>query len=159
MLEALNEQINLEIASAYAYVAMAAEFAQQNLPGFDTWMQQQAKEEFGHAMRIVDYVHDRDGNITYGPLKAPKAKHGTVRQIIEAALKHEQHVTKSINDLYALATKENDYATQQMLAWFVTEQVEEEKSVGDILARLEIAQDAPAAILMLDRELGARSGD
>lgn len=159
VLKALNDQINLEMASAYGYVAMAAEFAQQNLPGFDTWMQHQAREEFGHAMRLVEYVHDRAGTVVYGPIPGPVAEHGTVRQIFEAALKSEQRVSASIRDLYSLAVKESDFATQQMLGWFVTEQVEEEKAVSDILARLGIAQDAPAAILMLDRELGSRSGE
>ncbi len=76
-----------------------------------------------------------------------------------AALAHEQKVTAAINALYEKASAEKDYASLPFLQWFVTEQVEEESNVGRVLERVRLAGAHPAALLVLDRELGARQGD
>src|SRR5918997_1007126 len=74
----------------------------------------------------------------------------------EVALEHEKEVTGRINDLYELSVRENDYPAQVFLNWFVTEQVEEEKSATDIVERLRMAGEDNAALLLLDSELGGR---
>jgi ferritin len=43
------------------------------------------------------------------------------------------------------------------LQWFLTEQVEEEKTVRDIVGKLHMVRDDPASILDVDRDLGARA--
>ncbi|MFG0328914.1 MAG: ferritin [Phycisphaerales bacterium] len=157
--EALNEQINLEFESAYLYLAMSSHYDEMNLPGFASWMRVQAKEEVEHAMRIYDFVHDRGDRVTLGAIAGPTAQFGSVKDVVRQALAHEQKVTQRIHALYQLAAQHNDLATQTHLHWFIEEQVEEEKIVGDVLARIELTGDAPAALIVLDKELGQRSGD
>lgn len=157
MQDALNAQINLEFTSAYAYLAAAAHFEAASLPGLAGWMRQQYAEEIEHALRLFDHLHDRGGRVRLGAIAEPRADFARPLDAFQMALGHEQKVTASIHNLYALAAKENDYATQTMLQWFITEQVEEEKNVGQVVDWLMLAGDAPAALLMLDQKLGQRA--
>ena len=45
------------------------------------------------------------------------------------------------------------------LQWFITEQVEEERTTREIVAKFHLAKDDPAALLDLDRELGGRAAE
>jgi len=156
MLQALNDQIELELNSAYLYLAMAAQFEDDNLPGFAGWMKAQYQEEVSHGMRLFDFVADRGGRVTLGPIAKPPVDFGTPVETFKMVLGHEQKVTASINNLYKLALAEDDYATQTQLHWFINEQVEEEKTAEDILRQLEAFGDRPHLLLMLDGKLGAR---
>jgi ferritin len=156
MQDAINEQIKNEFASAYLYLAMSAHFYAANLPGFAHWMREQHQEELTHAMKFFDYVYDRGGNVTIAGIDKPAANFTTSLDVFQRYLEHERQVTAMINKLYELATKENDYATQIMLHWFVNEQVEEEKVGMDIVEQLKLVGDNKTALLMLDRQLGAR---
>lgn len=158
MQDALNAQIHHEFASAYLYLAMAAHFEAANLPGFARWMRLQAQEEAGHAMKIFDHIHDRGGRATLKAIEQPPSEFTSSLDVFQRALEHERKVSDSIHRLYALAAKENDYASQAMLQWFVTEQVEEEKRATQVVEQLKLVGDAPPALLMLDRQLGAREG-
>ena len=66
-------------------------------------------------------------------------------------------MTALINNLYALSTAENDYATQSMLKWFVDEQVEEEDNVRNILDSLKMLNGNGYGLYVLDKELAART--
>jgi ferritin len=157
--QALNDQIQKEFHSAYIYLSMSAYFEAENLPGAASWMRKQAGEEQEHALKIFDFVIDRGGRITLQAIGQPPADFASPLAIFEAAYAHEQKVTQSIHDLYALALRENDYPTQVMLQWFIDEQVEEEKNSSAIMAQLKMVGDSPAALLMIDRQLAARSGE
>lgn len=154
--DALNAQISKELYAAHLYLAMAAYFEQENLPGFAHWMRAQNEEEIGHAMRIFDFVNDNGGRVVLGGIDEPPAEFKGPVEVMRQALAHEQKVTEAINQLYELAQKEKAYPTQLMLQWFIDEQVEEERQVMDILARLELAGESPPALLMVDKELGSR---
>ncbi len=151
---ALNDQINAELGSAYTYLAMAAYFEASNLPGSSLWMRRQSREEVGHAMKIFDFVNDRDGRVVLKSIAQPPAKFSSPVQIWELALKQEQGVSARIHALYALAAEEKDYATQTMLQWFVAEQVEEEKTARTILEQAKKIGSSSSAIYFLDRHLG-----
>lgn len=155
--DALNEQINNELHAAYLYLAMSEWFASRNLDGFAHWMRMQREEEIGHAMKIFDFVLDRDERVQLMTIQAPTAEFGSPAEVARAALEHEKKVTKRINELLEQAKSENDYPTEALLQWFVIEQVEEEASALKIAEQLEMAGDDNAALLMLDREMGARS--
>ena len=157
--QALNDQIQKEFHSAYIYLSMSAYFEAGNLPGAAHWMRHQAEEEQEHAMKIFDFVHDRGGRVALQAIGQPPADFASPLAVFEAAYAHEQKVTKSIHDLYALAVKEGDYPTQVMLQWFIDEQVEEEKNASAIVAQLHMVGDSPAALFMIDRQLAARSGE
>ena len=155
--KALNDQIQKELYSSYIYLSMAAYFEAENLPGAANWMRNQHDEEHGHAMKIFDFIVDRGGLVQLQALQQPPLTFGSPLEVFEQSLEHERKVSKSIHDLYALAAQENDYPTQAMLQWFINEQVEEEKSVGDIVAQIKMIQDSPAAMYMLDQQLGSRT--
>lgn len=156
MEKALNVQLNAEFESAYIYLALAAYFEDKNLDGFGHWMQAQAQEEVGHAMKFYNYILSRGGRVHLGAIDAPRDDWDSPLKGFTSAYKHEQKITGKINDLVELASKENDTATHQFLMWFVEEQVEEEDSVGKIVARLEMAGDSPSGLLFMDSELGSR---
>ncbi|MFP4343296.1 MAG: ferritin [Anaerolineales bacterium] len=155
----LNEQIKNELYSGYLYLAMSAYCETENLPGFAHWMREQAKEEQEHAMRLFDFINDRGGQVVLHAIDQPPVEFGTPLELFQAVYEHEQKVTRLINELYAAAVEENDYASQVMLHWFIDEQVEEEKNAGDVVALLERVGDHVNGLVMADRALGQRSGD
>jgi len=157
--DAINDQIHHELHSAYLYLSMCAYMEAANFPGFAHWMRMQAGEEVNHAMKLFDYVNDRNGRVTLKALEQPPANFKSVLETFEQAYEHEKKVTLMIHDLYALASRENDYPTQVALQWFITEQVEEEDTAMTVVDRLKVAGTDGAALLFLDRELGSRSKD
>jgi ferritin len=159
MQDAINEQIKNEFYSAYLYLSMAAHFETTNLPGFANWMQIQTGEEKDHAMRFFQYVIDRGGKVELKAIDQPPLSWKTPREAFEQVLEHEQQVTSMINNLYALAMKENDYTSQVMLQWFLNEQVEEEKSASLILEQIKLIDARGTALYVLDHQLSKRSGD
>jgi ferritin len=156
MQSALNDQINAELYSAYIYLSMAAFFEARDLKGFASWMKAQAQEEVGHAMRIFQYIYDRGGAVTLQAIDGPPTEWDAPLAAFEAAYEHERHVTKLIHGLTAQADEASDYATRNMLEWFIDEQVEEESTADTIVQRLKLAGDNAGALLILDRELGDR---
>lgn len=159
LLTALNDQIALEYASSYAYLQMAAWAHQHDLTGTAAWLEEQSAEELHHAHKFIDFVLDRDGAVRLQALNAPQADFGTVVDVFEASLAHEQQVTRAIGELYAHAQRVNDYQSLPLLSWFLEEQVEEEASVRTILGELRMVADNASALLLLDRELGRRRHD
>jgi ferritin len=157
--KALNEQINKEFYSSYLYLAMSAHFEEVNLPGFARWMKLQADEEQEHGMKFYAHLLERGAKVELAPIAGPLIEGKTNLEIFKQVQAHEEAVTASINALYELALKEKDYPGQIMLQWFITEQVEEEKNVADILAKLDMIQDKGSGVLMLDHELGHRAED
>ena len=156
VLDALNAQIQKEIESAYIYLGMAAYFDGMNFPGFSHWMKIQYEEEMAHAFKIYHYINSRGEKVILEAIAKPSVDFSSPLEVFEAALEHEQYISRSINDLYTLAKAENDYATQQFLHWFIEEQVEEEENAGGIVDTLNMVKDHPQALLMLDRELAQR---
>lgn len=154
--DAVNEQINAEFQSSYLYLSMAADCEAKGFPGFGRWMRKQSEEETAHAMKLFDFVLDRGGRVELKTIDQPKSNFGKPRQMFEQSLKHETLVTDMIHKLRSKALDEKDQATAVMLEWFIEEQIEEEKTAADILEALKMAGDNPAALLMLDREVGSR---
>lgn len=159
LLAGLNEQINAELGSAYQYLAMAAHFDSANLEGSAAWMRRQSREEVKHAMKIFDFVRDRDGRVMLKALAEPKGEFPSTLSVWEAALKQEEAVTARIHKLYKMASEEQDYPTQTMLQWFVSEQVEEEKTARGLLEQVRMIGPSSSAIYFLDRHLGKEAAE
>jgi ferritin len=154
--DALNEQMKQEFYAAYLYLSMSAHCSASNYPGFAKWLRIQAQEELGHAMRIYDYVEDRGGRVVLQAVPQPATEFPSILGLFEQARDHERKVTGMINRLYELVDQEKDYASHPFLEWFLTEQIEEEKTSTQIVESLRMAGDHPGAVLMLDREMGSR---
>lgn len=155
----LTKQINNELFASYLYLSMSAWFEGQNWPGFAHWMRLQAKEELDHAMKIFDYLNDRGVAVILDGIAAPKTTWDSPLEAFKDALDHEKQVTKNFLDLTDLAVSLKDHASQIFLQWFITEQVEEEKSTGDVVAMLEKIRGSVGAVFQLDRQLGKREDD
>jgi len=156
MASALNKQINAEIYSAYLYLSMGAWCDAQGLDGFANWFKVQYQEEFAHAMKIYDYVYGRGGSVTMMPIDGPPTSWKSPLDVFDAVCKHEAKVTGLINKLVDLARKESDHATDNMLQWFVAEQVEEEENADKIRSRVKLVGGQGHGLHMIDRELAAR---
>lgn len=157
MQDAINNQINMEFESSYTYLAMAAYLERISFLGSAAWMRAQSSEEKDHAMRLIRYLLDRAATVELKAIPAPPIDYGSLLQVFEQALVNEQAVSESINKLYALALEEQAFSTAAELQWFLTEQVEEEKTARDIVAKLRLIGDDGPSLLDLDRELGARN--
>jgi ferritin len=158
MQDAMNEQINKEFYSSYLYLSMAAYFEDKNLMGFAHWMRLQADEEREHAMKFYNFILDRGGRVYLKGIDGPETDWKSNLQVAEEVAAHEEKVTASINNLYDLAQKEKDYPAQVMLQWFISEQVEEEKNAGELVANLKLIEERGTAVLMLDHRLSKRGG-
>ncbi len=154
--DALNEQLNAELYSAYLYLSMAAYYHSLNLNGFANWMQVQAQEEMTHVMKFYDYINDRGARIKLMPVEGPPTDWKSPLAVFEAVLKHEQLVTSLIYKLVDLSVKEKDRSTESFLQWFVDEQVEEESSADAVIQQVKLAGETGPGLFMLDRELATR---
>ena len=152
----LNKQVNAEYWSAYFYLSMSAYCAEIGLAGAANWFRVQYQEEIAHALKFFDYIIERGGKVDLKPIaEVPKEWNGIIH-IFEDTQKHEQIVTSLIYHLMDVAIEERDHAAKSFLQWYVDEQVEEEATAGDIVAKLKFAGNDGGALLMLDKELGTR---
>jgi len=156
MEKALNEQLNAELFSSYLYLSMAAHFEANNWRGFANWMKKQSEEEYGHAMKFFEFINEVGKKVTLDKIEKPKLEWNSPLEAFEEALKHEEYITKRINDLVNLAVEEKDHATNNFLQWFVKEQVEEVSTVQKIVETMKLIGEHTASLFMLDHELGKR---
>lgn len=151
----INKQINAELQSGYIYLDYAAKLDSANLTGYANWYKIQAKEEFDHMVRFYNYLIDNGEKVVFTSIELADSNIETLEDILAGALNHEKYVTSLINDIYALAEKENDYRTMNFLDWFIEEQLEEEKSASDMLEKYTLyGRDF---LLQLDAEAGKRT--
>jgi len=156
MLNAINDQINAEQYSALLYLSMSAYFFDKGLPGFANWMYIQYQEELTHANKFFNYVNERSGKVTVKAIEQMPTDFDGVIDVFEKTLVHEQKVTSLINNLVDISIEEKDHATQSFLKWFVDEQVEEEASADEIVKQLQLMENAPGGLYLMDKELGQR---
>ncbi len=154
--EDFNKQINWELYSAYLYLSMSAYFLSINLNGFANWMRVQAMEELTHAMKFFDFINERSGRIALLEAKAPPKEWESPLAAFEDAYEHEQFVSNRINELVNLALEEKDHASNNFLQWFVSEQVEEEASVDEVVQKLKLIGNDGGGLFMIDQELAQR---
>ncbi len=156
---AINEQINSEFYAAHLYLSMAAYCDTRSLGGFAHWLKLQYSEESSHALKLFDFITDRGGRVVLKAIEQPPVEFESVTSVMQMALEHERKVTAMIDGLYELALDERDYSAHVLLEWFVDEQVEEEKSLTEIIDHLKMVGDDGTGILLLDARLGERSGE
>jgi ferritin len=155
----MNDQLQKELQSAYVYLAMSAYTESLSLPGMSQWLRAQWEEELAHAMKFYNFIVDRGARVEFKALDAPPVDYKSPSDVFATALEHEKSVTRSINELYELVADEKDFASQAWLDWFATEQVEEEKSVGQIVDDLARVGDKGDGLYLIDKALGARTAE
>lgn len=157
LVKQLNKQIAEEFNSAYLYLSMAADFGDKNLPGMAKWMYAQYAEEMAHGKKIYGFLQERGEKVILEALDKPQDSWDSPVQVFQDSLKHEKYITGCIKSLYKLAKEVDDIPTEIFLQWFVTEQVEEEAGVSDVLSKFEMIGESKNGLYMLDKELGART--
>ena len=154
--DALNKQINEEMVSSYLYLAMSAHCEHEGFKGAAHWLKVQAQEENGHAMKLYGYILEQGGQVELAAIQKPEGPFGSILNVFEKTLKHEQHITGCFQKLAEMAVQEKDFATQNLLQWFVNEQVEEEANAGEIVAKLKLSGGQGPGLLFIDSQLGGR---
>ena len=157
VVEAINRQINSELSASYSYLAMSAWCERQKFVGAARWLRLQSQEENMHAMKLLDFLLARDCDVKFLAIQAPQAPYASLLDVFERALEQEQEVSHQIDALYETAFTEKAFAAVAELQWFLTEQVEEEKTGREIVAKLKLIGGDAASLIDMDRELGARA--
>lgn len=155
--DAINKQINNELDASYTYLAMSAHCEHENFTGCAKWLRLQSQEEYGHAMRLFEFLLARNGEVKLKPIAAPESTFESLVRVFEKSLEQEERVTAQIDALYELAFKEKAFAALVELEWFITEQVEEEKTAREVVHKFHLGQGDPTTLLDLDRDLGSRA--
>ena len=154
--KAINHQISDEFNASYLYLSMSAYCESIGFQGFAKWLRKQSQEEVGHAMRLIDYMNDQFSRVVLQQIYEPEKTFGSLTDMMEQALMHEKEISDAIYKLCEQAEAEEDYTTRAMLDWFITEQLEEEKTTGDIVEQLRIYGETKSTIYLIDQELGQR---
>jgi len=154
--DVINKQINNELFSSYLYLSASAYLTENNFVGAAHWMKLQAKEEVGHAMKFYSYILNRGGQIKLSSIDTPKSDWKSMIDIFQFAYEHEKKVTDMINGIMEVAKIENDYATEELLQWFIKEQVEEEANASFAFEKLKLVGDNIGGLFIIDGELGRR---
>ena len=154
---AINEQINAELWSAYLYLSMSMDAEAKGLKGVANWFYVQWLEEQDHARILMNYLSSRDCKVELKPIAEVRTEWSSVLEMYQETLKHERVVTGLINNLAAIAMEDRDFASSNMLVWFVNEQVEEEESARDMIFAVESVEGDKYGMYQLDKELAART--
>ncbi|MHA1862915.1 MAG: ferritin [Candidatus Thorarchaeota archaeon] len=156
LVDAINDQINFEMYSAFIYLSMGTWLEEQNLNGMAHWMEVQYQEEFAHAMRLYRHLTERGARVILKTIDGPKTEWASAHDVFADAYHHEQLVTERIYKIGDIADKLGDRSTQSMLTWFYNEQTEEEANTMGIRDKLKLIGDSIPALLQLDSQLGTR---
>jgi bacterioferritin B len=135
------------------YLSVAAYLDSEGLPELARFFAAQASEEHMHAMKFWRYVLDAGGVPAIPPLAAPKSGFESVEEAVQLSLDQERAVTRHIDNLVELSVQHGDHATHQFLTWFVTEQVEEVSTMGELL---QVVRRAGEPNLLLVEDYVAR---
>jgi len=153
---AINKHMNTELFSAYLYLNMSAAANEMGYKGVANWFNVQYQEEMVHFMKFYAYINSQGEQAIVGQMEKPASSFSSLLNFFQETLKHEQFITKCINELTELAVKEKDHASQIFLQWFITEQIEEEENDREIIGKLKMIGDNGYGLLMLDKELALR---
>ena len=152
--KAVNEQIKREEQSSRIYLAMASWCQVSGFQGAADFLYAQVEEERMHEGKFIHYLNDRGGHAVLLDVEKPVAKFKSVMEVFQEVLKHEEYITASINNIYALANTEKDFTTANFLQWFITEQIEEETTAKTVIDKITLAGSQPGGLFMIDKELG-----
>jgi bacterioferritin B len=153
---ALNDQVGREFAAAHQYVSIGTHYEDQTFPRLAHFFYEQAEEERGHAMKMVNYLRDTGSDLRLGEVSAPKTEFADHVEPIRIAFEQEKKVTVSISEIFEIARETNDFASESFMQWFVDEQVEEESTMDALLQVAERVREYP---MMLEEFLARDGGE
>lgn len=151
-----NEQLKKEGYSSNLYLAMGTWADANGYAGIAQWFYAQADEERLHMIKFINYLNERGCHAIIPAMDQPPVEYGSVKEVFDKVLEHEQFVSKSINEIVALCVEEKDYTTHSWVQWFVNEQIEEEASVQSIIDKLKLVGEHNMYIF--DRDIMSMRG-
>lgn len=155
--DAINAQINAELWSAYLYLSMSMDAEQKGHKGVANWFYVQFREEQDHARILQNYLNSRDAKVTLLPIAEVRTEWESPLEMFRETLAHERKVTAMIHELASIAAADKDYASANMLVWFVDEQVEEEENAREMIAACEAVEGNKFGMYQFNKELAART--
>jgi ferritin len=155
--KALSEQVNAEFYSSYLYLDMSSYADRAGYKGIANWFFIQAQEEMAHAVHIYQHILERGARPSFSDIKAPQNSYADIKEAFEKTLTHERLVSGLINTIATLAQEEKDHATYNFIMWYVNEQIEEEATAEEILAKINLTGAHPGLLFNLDADLGGRT--
>ena len=155
--DAINAQINAELWSAYLYLSMSLDAENKGLKGVANWFYVQFREEQDHARIFMNYLLSRDAEVKLAPIAEVRTTWSSPLEMFTDTLAHEQKVTAMIHNLAMIADEDKDFASANMLAWFIDEQVEEEENAREMIASFDAVEGNKFGLYMLDKELATRA--
>ena len=154
---AINDQINAELWSAYLYLSMSMDAEAKGYKGVANWFYVQWLEEQDHARILMNYLNSRDAKVTLKPIEPVQTEWSSVLEMYQQTLEHEKVVTSLINNLATIAAEDKDFASSNMLVWFIDEQIEEEASAREMIFAAESVDGNKYGMYQLDKELATRT--
>lgn len=145
---AINEQVGHEFQASHQYINIACFFDSLGLKLLGKMFVKQSEEEHSHGMKFLHYIMETGGTVAVPAIAAAKYEFSSVEEAVQLSLDWEWEVTRRINALMALAIDQKDYAAQDFLRWFVTEQVEEISTMDNLLKI--VRQAGPKNLIMLE---------
>lgn len=155
--EAINDQINAELWSAYLYLSMSLDADNKGYKGVANWFYVQFQEEQAHARIFMNYLSSRDAKVELKEIDKVETSWDSILDMFKDTLKHEKKVTSLIHNIAAIANDDKDFASINRMVWFIDEQVEEEESAREMVQSFEAVADNKYGMYMLDKELATRT--
>lgn len=153
----LNEQINKELYSAYLYLTFADYYEERGLKGYANWYMVQVDEELAHAKILRRYLIDNGYMVKMLTIDQPDLEFSSDLDPLKQGLSHEEYITQSINDCYAVAVDAKDWRAVKLLDWYISEQGEEEINAKDLISDYELFGGSPQGLYSLDQKYMART--
>ncbi len=153
MLDALNKQIKIEGDSSQIYLSMAVWSDNKGMEGVSQFMYGHADEERQHMLKLIRFVNERGGKAVVPAISKPSSDFDTLKKMFEILLNHEIFVSKSINEMVHVSLEERDYATNNFLQWYVSEQIEEEALARTVLDKINLIGDDKGGLYLFDNDI------
>lgn len=153
---ALNAQMTKEAHASQIYLSYASWISHQGFGGIANFLFRHAQEERNHMMKFLEYILKRGAEVKITAIPGPHEVPASINSCFEKIFEHEVENTKSIYALVKMSLDEQDWATWNLMQWFVKEQTEEETLALTLLDKLKIAggeKVSSIALYSLDRDL------
>lgn len=91
---AINKQINSELASSYFYLAAAFHFDRDDvaLNNFHKYFCKLSEKKKENADKLIKYTNERGGRVKFSDISKPANNFGEPRDVMQSALDHEKKV-------------------------------------------------------------------
>ena len=149
----LNAQVKMEAEASSKYLAMASWCDRNGYEKCAGYLYKQSAEEREHMLKIFKFISDMGGTAITPEVPMVQQDFPSFKNVFEVALENEIAVTLSVNRMVGKCRREDDYATESFLMWFVKEQMEEEENARRALELFDLIEETSTGKFVLDKEI------